>query len=66
MDIYYTSLCADSMRFITDQLMPLYDDFQKHLDITFVPFGKARVRVVIDKFLQRDEIINYWTRPYLC
>jgi len=40
-DIYYESLCPDSIRFINEQLAPLYNDFKKHLDVTFVPFGKS-------------------------
>lgn len=42
-DIYYESLCPDSVRFISQQLQPLYNNFKKHLDITFIPFGKSNV-----------------------
>jgi interferon, gamma-inducible protein 30 len=43
MDIYYESLCPDSVRFISQQLKPLYNDFKKHLDISLIPFGKSNV-----------------------
>lgn len=41
MDIYYESLCPDSVRFISQQLAPNYEAFKENLDITFVPFGKS-------------------------
>ncbi|CRK98817.1 CLUMA_CG012046, isoform A [Clunio marinus] len=41
MDIYYESLCPDSMRFFSDELTPLYNNFKQHMDITFIPFGKS-------------------------
>lgn len=45
MDIYYESLCPDSIKFISEQLTPLYNEFRQHLDITFVPFGKSSVSI---------------------
>ncbi|KAG5681786.1 hypothetical protein PVAND_011194 [Polypedilum vanderplanki] len=41
MDIYYESLCPDSIRFINQQLYPLYNEFKDNLDITFIPHGKS-------------------------
>ncbi|XP_025992507.1 GILT-like protein 1 [Solenopsis invicta] len=40
-DVYYESLCSDSMRFIVNQLVPSYSQLKQHIDITFVPYGKA-------------------------
>lgn len=40
-DVYYESLCGDSMRWIKDQLLPNYSSLKEHLNITFVPYGKA-------------------------
>ncbi|XP_019886703.1 gamma-interferon-inducible lysosomal thiol reductase [Ooceraea biroi] len=40
-DVYYEALCSDSMRFIANQIMPSYDELKQHLNITFVPYGKA-------------------------
>lgn len=42
MDIYYGSLCVDTFNFI-QQLNAVYPQFRQHLDITFIPFGKASV-----------------------
>lgn len=43
MEIHYESLCPDSVRFISLQLAPQYETFKKHLEITFIPFGKSNV-----------------------
>lgn len=42
--IYYESLCGDSVRFITNQLNPAYEELKNYIDIFFVPFGKSWVR----------------------
>ncbi|XP_050292938.1 GILT-like protein 1 isoform X2 [Anthonomus grandis grandis] len=39
--VYYEALCSDSVQFITKQLYPNYRFFKDHLDIEFVPYGKA-------------------------
>ncbi|XP_037049798.1 GILT-like protein 1 [Bradysia coprophila] len=39
--VYYESLCGDSIRFITNQLNPAYDDLKDYIEILFVPFGKS-------------------------
>ncbi|KAL7035430.1 hypothetical protein ACKWTF_008363 [Chironomus riparius] len=41
MDIFYESLCPDSIRFISEQLGQNYQSFKDNLDITFLPFGKS-------------------------
>lgn len=39
--IYYEALCPDSMSFITRQLLPAYAILSKHINVEFVPYGKA-------------------------
>lgn len=41
MDVYYESLCPDSINFIVDQLYPTWKKLEKYLTIEFIPFGKA-------------------------
>ncbi|KAL6264035.1 hypothetical protein P5V15_004116 [Pogonomyrmex californicus] len=40
-DVYYESLCSDSMRWIVNQLVPSYPELKHHLHVTLVPYGKA-------------------------
>lgn len=40
-DVYYESLCGDSMRFFTNQLEPSYPLLKRHINITLIPYGKA-------------------------
>lgn len=40
-DVYYESLCSDSMRWIVNQLVPSYPELKNHLHVTFIPYGKA-------------------------
>lgn len=41
--VYYESLCPDSINFITQQLYPTYQKLGKYLTIEFKPFGNAEV-----------------------
>lgn len=58
-DILYESLCPDSMRFISDHLKPLYDDFKKNLEITFYPFGKSLV-----SFLKNENLLQIFNEDF--
>lgn len=40
-DLYYESLCPDSINFVRDQLVPTYPHLKKFLHINFVPYGKS-------------------------
>ncbi|XP_020279039.1 GILT-like protein 1 [Pseudomyrmex gracilis] len=40
-DVYYESLCSDSMRFIVNQLVPSYRELKNHINVTMIPYGKA-------------------------
>lgn len=35
------SLCPDAIRFIQNQLNPLYPHIKDYVDLSFIPFGKA-------------------------
>lgn len=41
--VFYESLCPDSIRFIKNQLEPIYQHFDDFIHIDFIPFGKSKV-----------------------
>ncbi|XP_054714191.1 gamma-interferon-inducible lysosomal thiol reductase-like [Uloborus diversus] len=41
LDVYYETDCPDSMRFITHQLYPMFQEMEDIVDIKLVPYGKA-------------------------
>ena len=41
--VYYESLCPDSINFITQQLYPTYQALGNYMNIEFIPFGNADV-----------------------
>ncbi len=45
--VYYEVLCADSKQFVLNQLVPVQKKYREHVNIRFVPFGKA-------SFVKRD------------
>jgi hypothetical protein len=52
MDVYLESLCPDSIRFISQQLYPLYNEFKDNLEITFIPHGKSSVSIVLTQTIK--------------
>ena len=42
-DLFYESLCPDSIRFIKDEVTETYEALGNDLDIRFVPYGFATV-----------------------
>lgn len=41
LDIYYESLCPDSLRFLVNQLGPQYSTLSSFVNVRLIPFGKA-------------------------
>lgn len=46
-NVYYESLCSDSMRWIVNQLVPSYPELKRYVHVTLIPYGKATVSNVI-------------------
>merc|ERR1711911_205113 len=44
MNVYYESLCPDSLQFLVNQLGPQYESLSSIMDVRLIPFGKARFR----------------------
>ena len=43
LDVYYESLCPDSLRFLVNQLGPQYSTLSSFVNVRLIPFGKASV-----------------------
>ena len=41
--VYYETLCPDSIRFVAEQLYPTYQKLGQYLNIEFIPYGFASV-----------------------
>ena len=41
--VYYETLCPDSINFIVEQLYPTYHNLGQYLEIEFIPYGFASV-----------------------
>lgn len=52
MTLYYEHLCPDSIRWVSAQLAPNYDALRDFMEIEFIPFGKAKVGVTINRSSQ--------------
>ena len=55
--VYYESLCPDSINFITQQLYPTYQALGNYMNIEFIPFGNADVSI-LDSNIYQD------TKPF--
>lgn len=58
--VYYEALCPDSKFFVTYQLLPVYEDFQKFINLDLVPYGKAQVRINTSSY--KSILFNYYFR----
>ncbi|RZB39138.1 GILT-like protein F37H8.5, partial [Asbolus verrucosus] len=39
--VFYESLCPDSLNFVTQQLHPVAEELAPHIDLKLIPFGKS-------------------------
>lgn len=44
-DVYYETLCPDSIGFIIRKLVPNYEAISSMIQLNLIPFGKAEVKV---------------------
>jgi hypothetical protein len=65
--VYLTSMCKDSQRFITEQLLPYYERFKDRLNVEFVPWGKSMYEgnKVVCQFGEEDCLANSLPRCVL-
>ena len=42
-DVYYETLCPDSIGFLIRKLIPNYDSMTSMMQLNLIPFGKAEV-----------------------
>lgn len=42
-DVYYETLCPDSIDFLLSKLIPSFSDLKEKMTLQLIPFGKAQV-----------------------
>lgn len=42
-DVYYETLCPDSIDFLLNKLIPSYNELKEKIILQLIPFGKAQV-----------------------
>jgi len=48
--VYYESLCPDSIRFLTNQFTPVYNQLgSSNIEVDFLPYGKATVSCSLER-----------------
>ncbi|XP_025202679.1 GILT-like protein 1 [Melanaphis sacchari] len=48
-EVYYEALCNDSVNFVSDKLLPVYNKLNKFINVTFIPFAQGNITVNPDK-----------------
>ena len=43
--LYYEALCGGCHQWISDEMYPTYQKLGKYMDVEFVPYGNAHVRI---------------------
>lgn len=46
-EVFYESLCSDSVNFVQNQLVPVYNKLNKFLNVSFIPFGQGNVSEIL-------------------
>ena len=49
--LYYEALCGGCHQWISDEMYPTYQKLGKYMDIDFVPYGNADVRINFANFI---------------
>lgn len=62
--VYYEVLCPDSKSFILNQLVPVQRKYGHHVNVRYVPFGKASVTKSIDTLGEFTVSLHYATDSY--
>lgn len=44
-EVYYEAMCVDSVNFFNKQLKPVYDELQKFINVTYIPFALGNITV---------------------
>lgn len=55
-DIYYESLCPDSVKFINNQLYPNWAQISPYVNLQFVPFGKSKVSNILNTITKNPSL----------
>ncbi|XP_015369445.1 PREDICTED: uncharacterized protein LOC107165627 [Diuraphis noxia] len=50
-EVYYEALCSDSVKFVSNQLMPTFNKLNKFINVTFIPFAQGNITVNADQTL---------------
>ncbi|CAH1970013.1 unnamed protein product [Acanthoscelides obtectus] len=68
-EVYYEALCPDSKYFIIYQLLTVFEEFQNHIILDLIPYGKAETLVVDGKLqfhCQHGETECYANKIHAC
>jgi hypothetical protein len=42
-EVYYEALCSDSVKFVSNQLLPTFNKLSKFINVTFIPFAQGNI-----------------------
>ncbi|CAI6365006.1 unnamed protein product [Macrosiphum euphorbiae] len=47
-EVYYEALCGDSVKFVSNQLLPTFNKLSKFINVVFVPFAQGNISTNTD------------------